>query len=128
MTNETLSIDSVMDLSEAMTNMDGDAELLQEIVEIFLETAQSQLDSIGQCVQIGETNQVAIQAHAMKGGASNFCARKFVASALRLELLAKEGSLDGATELLAEMQKHFDEVVDVVKVINWPEVERSWEG
>ncbi len=128
MTNDTLAIDSVLDLSEAMTNMDGDAELLQEIVEIFMETAQPQLDAIRQCIQIEETNQVAIQAHAMKGGASNFCARKFVAASLKLELLAKSGSLDGAEAVLDEMCTHYTEVVEVVNVINWGEVERNWQG
>lgn len=128
MTNETVSIDSVLDLTEAMTNMDGDAELLQEIVEIFMETAEPQLDSIAQCIMIEDTNSVAIQAHAMKGGASNFCARKFVASSLKLELLAKSGSLEGAQDALAQMRTDYVEVTEVVKVINWQEVERNWEG
>ncbi len=128
MTNETVTVDSVLDLAEAMTNMDGDSELLQEIVEIFMETADPQLDSIQQCIQIEDVNNVAIQAHAMKGGASNFCARKFVASSLRLEQLAKSGSLADAEDILAQMRADYAEVVEVVKVINWEEVERNWEG
>ena len=128
MSNETLAVESVLDLAEAMTNMDGDAELLEEIVGIFLETAQPQLDSIRQCIQIDEVNQVAIQAHAMKGGASNFCAKKFVASALRLEMLAKDGSLDGAEEMLNQMVVDFEEVVEVVKAVNWEEIERNWQS
>jgi len=128
MTNDTLAVESVLDLSEAMSNMDGDAELLQEIVDIFMETAQPQLDSIRQCIQIDDVNQVAIQAHAMKGGASNFCARKFVTSALGLEMLAKDGSLDGAAEKLDKMVADYEEVVEVVKTVNWAEVERNWQG
>jgi len=128
MTNGTVNVDSVLDLTEAMTNMDGDAELLQEIVEIFMETAEPQLDSIAQCIMIEDINSVAIQAHAMKGGASNFCARKFVASSLKLELLAKSGLLEGAQDALAQMRTDYVEVTEVVKVINWQEVERNWEG
>ena len=128
MTNEALPIDSVLDLSEAMTNMDGDAELLHEIVEIFMATAQPQLDNIRQCIQTEDANQVAIQAHALKGGASNFCARKFVASAFKLELLAKSGSLAGAESMWEQMCTDYDEVTEVIKVVNWVEVERSWQG
>jgi len=128
MTNETLTTDSVLGLAEAMTNMDGDSELLQEIIGIFQETAPLQLDSIQQCIQIEDVQNVAIQAHAMKGGASNFCARKFVASALRLELLAKSGSLAGATEMLDQMRTDFTEVSEVLRVINWTEVKRNWQN
>ena len=128
MTNETRTIDSVLDLTEAMSNMDGDAELLQEIVEIFMETAKPQLDNIQQCIEIGEMKQVAIQAHALKGGASNFCGRRFVASALKLELLAKSGTLEGAEEVLEQMRSDNAEITEVAQAINWDEVERSWQG
>ena len=126
MSNETPTVDSVLDLAEAMSNMDGDAELLQEIVEIFLEVAEPQLDSINQSIRSQDADQVAIQAHAMKGGASNFCARKFVAAALKLELLAKSGSLDGAEQMLAMMRTGYEEIVEVAQVINWQEVNRNW--
>ncbi len=128
MTNETLTTDNVLDLNEAMTNMDGDAELLQEIVEIFMETVLPQLDNIQQHIQIEDALQVAIEAHALKGGASNFCARKFVASSLKLELLAKTGSLEGAEAMLEQMRSDNAEIIEVVRVINWSEVERNWEG
>jgi HPt (histidine-containing phosphotransfer) domain-containing protein len=128
MTTELTTIDSVLDLSTAMTNMDGDAELLQEIMEIFLETAEDQLQAIENCILIGDQGQVAIQAHGMKGGASNFCASRFVASALKLEKLAKSGTLDGAQDLLADMRRNFHEVRDVARVINWAEVARGWTG
>lgn len=126
MMNKALPVDSVLDLAEAMSNMDGDAELLQEIVEIFLEMAGPQLDTIAQSIHDQDPHQVAIQAHAMKGGASNFCARKFVASAAKLELLAKGGTLDGAKPMLASMRSGFEEIVEVARVINWQEVERNW--
>ncbi len=128
MTNNIVTAESVLDLSEAMANMDGDTELLQEIVGIFLETAESLLETIRQCIEIDDASQVAIQAHAMKGGASNFCAVKFVASALSLERLAKTGSLEGAGTKLDDMCADFAEVVEVAKSINWDEVERNWQG
>ena len=128
MTYDTIAVNSVLDLAEAMMNMDGDAELLQEIVEIFQETAQAQLDTLQQCIEIPDPSQVAILAHAMKGGSSNFCARKFMASALKLELLAKGGALEGAEEMLAQMRIDNDEISEIVSVINWEEIERNWEG
>jgi HPt (histidine-containing phosphotransfer) domain-containing protein len=120
------SVESVLDLAEAMANMDGDAELLREIVEIFLEVGEPQLDTIGQYIVQEDVQQVAIQAHAMKGGAANFCAEKFVAGAQQLETLAKNGSLDGAETMLAQMRADYAEIAEVAQVINWDEVVRSW--
>ncbi len=128
MSTETTRIESVLNLSEAMTNLDGDAELLQEIMDIFLETAGDQLQDIQNGIQAEDSKQVSVQAHGMKGGASNFCAKNFVRSALELETRAKDGSLDGAQELLDGMKAAFEELKEVAEVINWEEVERSWEG
>ena len=128
MSTETPTTESVLDLNTAMTNMDGDVELLQEIMEIFMETAEEQMQSIENCILIEDINQVATQSHGMKGGASNFCASKFVAAALRLEQLAKGGSLEGAQELLQSMRDHFQEVKEVSQHINWDEVQRNWNG
>jgi HPt (histidine-containing phosphotransfer) domain-containing protein len=126
MKQEIVGIDSVMNLAEAMRNMDGDAELLQEIVGIFMQTGAEQLASLTSALDAGDVRDVALKAHGMKGGASNFCARHFVAAALKLELLAKTGTLDGAAVLLAEMKASFAELEELTVLINWDEVAQNW--
>ncbi len=118
----------VLDLSTAMSNMDGDVELLQEIVAIFMETSADQIETLREAIRTGDVQTVAIDAHGMKGGASNFCAGAFVEAALALELLAKGGSLDGAEELLETMEQHLEELREVISVVNWEELARSWQG
>ena len=128
MAHDLISLDSVMNLAEAMDNMDGDADLLQEIVTIFMETSPEQMAALANSIAAGEVKDVAIKAHGMKGGASNFCARKFVASALRLELLAKTGTLDGAGLLLDAMKANYAELEELVVLINWGEVASNWKS
>jgi len=125
---ELKAIESVLNLAEAMNNLDGDAELLEEIVGIFMETGPEQLESLGNCIQIDEIDTVAMNAHGMKGGASNFCAKEFVAAALKLEMKDKTGSLDGAEDILAEMKAAFEEMKEVIEVVNWEEVQRKWDS
>ena len=127
MSTETTTVESILNLSEAMTNLDGDAELLEEILDIFIETAGDQLLSIQNCIAAEDAKQVAVQAHGMKGGASNFCAKKFVRSALKLEIRAKDGNLDGAEELLDGMRAAFEDLKEVSQVINWEEIASNWE-
>ena len=69
---------NIVDLSQAMENLEGDVELLQEIVDIFVDMGPDQLDSIENCIAVGDANSVQTQAHGMKGGASNFRNRSTV--------------------------------------------------
>ena len=126
MLQKTRNVEEVLDLSQAMTNLDGDAELLQEIIEIFVETGVIQLTAIDNGIKNNDLPTVTIQSHAMKGGASNFCAKKFVSTALKLEMLGKSGSLVGAEDILAKMREYFEEICEVAEVINWREVESHW--
>jgi HPt (histidine-containing phosphotransfer) domain-containing protein len=126
MTQGITDIDSVMNLAEAMSNMGGDAELLHEILTMFMQTAVGQMAALEASIAAGEVKDVAIKAHGMKGGASNFCARSFVAASLKLELLAKSGTLDGAQALLDAMRASYAELEEVVRLINWDEVATSW--
>ena len=128
MAQYTISASNIMDLGEALSNLDGDAELLEEIVGIFMETANEQIHSITEAIKAGDVQKVAIEAHAMKGGSSNFCAGDFVKSALELETLAKTGGLEGAWELLEKMVADLADLRQVAQMINWEEVVAQWQS
>ena len=124
MTQATLTQESVLDLTAAIDNLDGDVELVQEIVEMFVEITSEQLQTIEECIGARNVEQVAIMAHGMKGSASNFCARDFMKAARDLEMLACSGRLEGAEEMLVELRDVFDQLKEVVQAICWEEVGR----
>ena len=128
MSQGTTTCETTLDLNGALGNLDGDVELLQEVMQIFLEMAPAQLTSLENGIAAGDALAVAVQAHGMKGGASNFCASRFVEAALALEKLAKQGELDGAEDLLAHMREAFAELSEVAAAINWDELARSYQG
>jgi len=123
---DTTEIGQVMNLAGAVGQMEGDTELLREIVEIFMETAPEQLQAIENAIAAGDAARVALVAHGMKGGASNFCADRFVAAARELEKTARNGDLAGAPQLLARMREGFSDLDEVAAVINWDELHRTW--
>jgi len=125
---DTTEIAQVMDLAAAVGQMEGDTDLLREIVEIFVETAPEQLQVIETAIAAGDAARVALVAHGMKGGASNFCAERFVAAARDLELQARSGNLETAPQLLARMREGFADLDQVAAVINWEELHRNWHG
>ena len=120
--NKTDNSARVVDLQQALANMEGDVELLQEIVEVFLEVAPEQLDELTAGIEAGEVGSVGTLAHGMKGGAANIGADAFVAAAHELEQLARDGSLSGAQELLENLRDEFMTLRDVLEGVDWPQI------
>jgi two-component system sensor histidine kinase/response regulator len=84
------------DRADLMERLDGDIELISELVQIFLEDAPQLVEELGAAVSRGDAAQVHRSAHSLKGSASNFSAGPVVESALRLELMGKSGNLADA--------------------------------
>lgn len=127
MTAENATADRVLDLDTALENLDGDSELLQEVIDIFLEMVPEQLDALESSIAEGRISDVVRQAHSLKGSASNFCAARFVQTAYRLEHLAKEGSLGGAPQLLQELRSEAQALAEHAPTIDWSALE-NWQG
>ncbi|MCP4574597.1 MAG: Hpt domain-containing protein [bacterium] len=115
--------DAVVHLEEAVAQMGDDPELLQEIVEIFLEGTPDILESTAQAIAAGDVDQTRMQAHSMKGSASNICAVAFVEAARQLEYLAADGGLDGADALMAQVRERYSELERVLATVDWSAVE-----
>ena len=110
---------AVVDFDEALENLEGDVELLQDVVEIFMERGQEQLAAIRQAITDADVQTVMIQSHGMKGGSSNFCAKRFGKAALALEMLSKGGSLEGAEEMLDLMVEEFGHLGEKFAATDW---------
>jgi HPt (histidine-containing phosphotransfer) domain-containing protein len=109
----------VLDVEGTLENLGGDPELYQELVEFFMEIAPQQLDDLEAAVTSGDVAAVDLQAHAMKGGAANVGAVRVSAASRELEMLAKDGSLDGAAELFAKIRGEFDALQEIVPTLDW---------
>ena len=126
MSQDIQTVENLLNLNEAMGNLDGDVELLQEILEIFLEMVPEQLEELDAHIQARRISDVDLLAHSLKGSASNFCAVKFVASSRKLEKLAKAGSLNGAEDMARQIRSDFAELQELQVGLDWDEVIRQW--
>ena len=109
----------VLDLDGTLENLGGDPELLQELLDFFLEMAPQQLQDLGTVVAAGDVAGVDLQAHSMKGGAANVGAVRLCAAARELEMLAKAGSLEGADAMLVRIREEFAALQNVVPLVDW---------
>jgi HPt (histidine-containing phosphotransfer) domain-containing protein len=76
--------------------VEGDAELLTEIVEQFLEDSPRLLEEVGAAVAAGDAGALKRAAHTLKGAASNFGAAAVVATCLELEGIGRSDDLAAA--------------------------------
>jgi HPt (histidine-containing phosphotransfer) domain-containing protein len=76
--------------------VEGDVELLREIIALFLEDSPRLIEDVRAAVAAGDAAGLKRAAHTLKGAAANFGAAPVVAVALELELMGRTGNLSGA--------------------------------
>jgi signal transduction histidine kinase/HPt (histidine-containing phosphotransfer) domain-containing protein len=103
-TAEELLDQSMISELRAMPASDG-LTMLQELVDLFLESAPARLDQITQ--SLADPAQLAFQAHALKSMSLSLGASRLIKLAQKLETLANSGSLEGAKDLIEELQTAF---------------------
>ena len=90
----------VLDHSQAMARVGGDADLLKELASLFVEEYPHLMTELQEAVTAGDSVGVERTAHGLKGAVANFGARQAVETALQLEQLGRLGRLEPAADLL----------------------------
>jgi two-component system sensor histidine kinase/response regulator len=98
---------AVLDRAIALSRVGGDAELLQEMAQLFLEECPSQLASVRAAVRSRDAKALERSAHSLKGSVGNFGAAAAHQAALALEMLGRRGELDQADRALQELESAF---------------------
>jgi signal transduction histidine kinase/CheY-like chemotaxis protein len=91
------------DRERTLSSVDGDKELLREVVGLFLEDYPKTMAEIGEAIGEGDPGRLHRAAHALKGSVGNFGASAAFDGALRLEMLGKDGELGGAGAVYASL-------------------------
>jgi HPt (histidine-containing phosphotransfer) domain-containing protein len=116
---EPAGIEAPMDFSAALRWVDGDRELLTELIAIFLEDCPKRLQELDHAVKEDNANGVRQAAHSLKGMVAGFQARSAHGLANEMEILGKAGDLSQASDLLSIFLLEFDRVMNYLKVANW---------
>ncbi len=95
----------ILDREALLAHVEGDKELLMEMVELFLQDSPRLIGAIREAAARGDAKSLERSAHTLKGSVSNFCASAAAAAALRLEQMGREGDLAQAAEGCAALEK-----------------------
>ena len=92
-----------------LDDLTGD-DLLVKLINLFLENSPKVLVQARTALAANSSPQLARAAHSLKGSCSNFGAERMRTACLRLEEFANRGVLEGAEELLAEVEREYSYV------------------
>ena len=105
----------VFDISSALEVVDGDKELFEEIVNLFLEDFPDNMTRIREGFANGDAVALERAAHSLKGAVANFSAKRAFDAAYTLEVIAREGRLEDADNALSNMEKEIKELESALK-------------
>lgn len=99
-----LEQESPLDHQEAMKLCSQDAELLADLIEIFLQDADLRVEFLAKAIDSNDLKEVGLLAHSLKGLCANICAKPLKNVSAQLEKAAEKGDLDA----IVLLRKNFD--------------------
>ena len=104
----------------ALAGLDGDRDILGEIVAALIETAPASIAAIRGAAKAGDAAALADAAHALKGAVSTVAAAPAHGVAARLESLARAGDLAGAIEQCDPLEQEMARLVAALRRLDDP--------
>jgi CheY-like chemotaxis protein len=101
---ETGESKAAFDRAEVMHRVEGDRELLKELVELFMEVLPDQQKELREAIESGNSKKVDQSAHGIKGLVGNFAATTTFDLAFQLERMGRDGNLNGAEETFQALE------------------------
>lgn len=101
-----------IDQDSLLAVLDGDDELLGEILTLFNATCHRDLEAILKAVEARNAEQLALTAHKLKGAVGNLCARPAFTLLEKLEHMGRANDLTDVDRLAAALRKEVDRIGD----------------
>jgi len=110
---------AIFDPARALRAMDGDVEILREIVREFLDVSVTDIQQLRDMVANSNAETAGQQAHKIKGAAANIGAEALRAVALEIETSAKANDLEKVNNLLDRIEQEFNTLKSTLNELDW---------
>ena len=100
-----------VDLSGLLENVGGNRALLHELIDIFLDECPRHATSIRQAIAARDAATLRLAAHTLKGALRHFGAEHSASLAQSLEDMGKNGSVDSAAPIFAQLEPELRRVI-----------------
>jgi CheY-like chemotaxis protein len=105
-----VTLSPTLEVAELLKFVEGDLDLLLELASTFWETCPQMMAEVQKALDDKSPKSLERAAHALKGSLSYFGKSLASQSVVKLEAMAREGTMDGAESLFAELKKGLSEL------------------
>jgi CheY-like chemotaxis protein len=105
------------DRAEVLRRLEGDEQLLREVVELFIQDSAGLIDRLRSAVQANDAAEVRAAAHRLKGAASNLAATPVTEAARALELIGEQGTVSEAMPAWQRLKHEADRLVVALRAV-----------
>ena len=98
----------VFNRPDLLERLGGREDMLERFIGMFCKNVSGYMELLAAAIERKDGEQMRIQAHTIKGAAGNISANRMRETAAAMELLAREGQLDEAAALLAQLKDDFE--------------------
>ena len=100
----------VFDYEDFLDRIDGDVDLLKEVVEIFLQDTPGLLADLYTAIKHGDAESVERAAHTLKGATANISAKRLYSLAQQVQQSVKNKDAASLESLIDHFEENFDEL------------------
>jgi HPt (histidine-containing phosphotransfer) domain-containing protein len=111
----------VFDRSALMEQLGGDEQLAREIVDLFLRDCPLQLSAIRTALDAGDTREVYVVAHTLKGAASTLAAAEVAQAAHTLERICRDGQAHGSVDAWQVLETAAARLLEALRAAEFPD-------
>jgi PAS domain S-box-containing protein len=105
----------VFDYEDLSNRLMEDRELIEELVASTIDEFPAQIDNLKELLKNGHGEKIELQAHSIKGSASNISAKALTLVALKIEKASENNQFELAKELVPELERQFQVLKNKVK-------------
>lgn len=105
--NNKLAATPIFEISDLKNRLMGDQELINNLLIDAMEDLPKQIDNLEKLINEGDLNKIELQAHSIKGSASNLSAQSVTLLAKFIEEAAGDGEIGLIHKFFPELKKQF---------------------
>jgi CheY-like chemotaxis protein len=106
---------AVFDRSALLDRLDGDTNVVRDVVRVFKEQSPNQIAQLRLALDINDCMSVANSAHSLKGSLLILSADRLASAAQKLETMGRSGELSGAIRTLDELESGMAALADALE-------------
>ena len=113
-TGNEMSMEGTIDLEGLLERCGGSKDLVHKIAQKFAETGPGMVSQVREAVTNQDADAVYRAAHQLKGASATMGAVKLASVAADIEMLGREGNVQGAADRMSSLEAEFDRAVPML--------------